>query len=61
MEQGEVMQIAAVEDGCLYVYSFSSGSWAKVCRVASFDDLPPSVKNKLQAAGQKYDRQGSKE
>jgi hypothetical protein len=61
MGSNDVVQIEAVEDGCLYVYAFATGSWTKVCRIASFDDLPRSVKNKLRTVGQEHGKRGGKE
>jgi hypothetical protein len=47
MRRNGVIQVEASEDGCLYVYSFATGLWAKVSRIASFNALPRSVKDRL--------------
>jgi hypothetical protein len=52
MEQSEVIQIEAAEDGCLYVYTFATDLWTKVSRIASFNALPWSVKDRLRVVVQ---------
>ena len=48
MEQNEVIQIKANEDGCIYLYNVATESWQKVCDIKTANEIPDSVKSKIQ-------------
>ena len=51
-DTGEVLQIKADEDGCVYVCNLAAGKWQKVCDIVTPRDLPESVRKKLRIAEQ---------
>jgi hypothetical protein len=48
--QGEILQIKADEDGCVYVCNLATGKWQKVCDITTPRELPESVRKKLRIA-----------
>jgi hypothetical protein len=50
MDQNEVIQIKSDEDGCVYLCDLATGKWRKVCDIAASDELPESVRRKLDVA-----------
>jgi len=45
---GELIQVKADEDGCVYIYNVDTEIWQKLSNVKSIEDLPNSVKTKVQ-------------
>jgi len=44
---GELIQIKADEDGCIYIYNVDTLKWQKLCDIKSIKELPNSVKTKV--------------
>jgi hypothetical protein len=43
----ETIQVKSEEDGCLYIYNFTTRTWSKQCDVKPLE-LPNSVRQKIQ-------------
>ena len=50
MGKDNVIQVKAVEDGCVYLFDKNTGKCQKVCDVTTADDLPVSVREQIDAA-----------
>jgi len=46
---GEIIQIKANEDGCIYIYNVGTKTWQKLSEIESTRELPKSVRNKIAA------------
>jgi hypothetical protein len=43
----ETIQIRSEEDGCIYIYNFTTRTWSKQCDVKT-PELPNSIRQKIQ-------------
>jgi hypothetical protein len=44
-----IIQFPAEEDGCVYFYDEKKGCYRKICDIASFSELPHSIKLQIKA------------
>ena len=45
-----VLQISSDDEDCVYIYNYNTGKWQKLCDIKSVEDIPESIKQKLQTA-----------